>query len=290
MKILVLDIGGTFIKAGVCDQNGHLDIVKEYETKLQNGEKNLVEKLIQIISEYHGYEAIGISMAGLVNSEEGYIYENGNIPDLARIRLTEILQNQFKVQVKLDNDVNAAALGEKYYGAGKGLEDFLCLTYGTGIGGAIVIGSKLYKGHKGIAAEFGHMITHPLGNQCSCGRLGCYETYASTSALVKEASKLNRTYVSGRIIFAKENQEDAELEKVIQNWIFEIALGLTSLIHIFNPPVIILGGGVMEQEKLVELVSLKVKELIRDSYSDVKIVKASLGNKAGMLGASALYL
>ncbi|MEH7122609.1 ROK family protein [Bacillus sp. JJ1532] len=290
MKILAIDIGGTSIKIGLCNKHGHFEVMKEYETKVRNSEGNLVEKLINLISEFHEFDAIGISTAGLVNSEEGYIYSSENIPDLSGVNVKDILEKEFSIPVLVENDVNAAALGEKYFGVGKGLNDFLCLTYGTGIGGAIVLESKLYKGNKGIAAEFGHMITHPQGHKCGCGRLGCYETYASTSALVKKAKKINKDYLNGRIIFAEENQKDPKLAKVIQDWTFEVALGLTSLIHIFDPPAIIIGGGVMEQEHLIKKISMKVKELIMENYSDVSIIKASLGNKAGIYGAASLHL
>lgn len=290
MKILAVDIGGTSIKTGLCDKNGLFEITKEFQTQVKNEEGNLVEKLINIISGFKNFDAIGISTAGQVNSEEGYIYASENIPDLTGKRLKDILEKQFSLPVKVENDVNAAALGEKYFGAGKNLNDFLCLTYGTGIGGAIVLGSELIKGHKGMAAEFGHMITHPLGNKCPCGCLGCYETYASTTALVKKAKEINKDYLNGKVIFSNENQRDQKLEKVVQEWIFEVALGITSLIHIFDPPSIIIGGGVMEQEELINMISTKVKEMIMDSYADVSIIKASLGNKAGMFGAASLHL
>ncbi|MBY0121827.1 ROK family protein [Bacillus sp. S/N-304-OC-R1] len=292
MNILALDIGGTSIKAGVSDERGNLKDFNEYPTQLSGNQKNIVEKIKAIIADYHGFDAIGISTAGQVNSEEGYIiyYANDNIPNYTGTSLKDILEEQFNVPVEVENDVNAAALGEKYFGAGKKYENFLCLTFGTGIGGAIVLGSQLYKGHRGIAAEFGHMITHPNGRKCPCGRLGCYETYASTTALVSKAKEINTDFMNGKVIFAEENKIHFELQKVIQEWIFEVSLGLTSLIHIFNPSAIIIGGGVMEQEDLVHMVSLKVKELIMESFSDVVITKASLGNKAGMLGAALLHL
>lgn len=291
MNILALDIGGTSIKAGICDELGNIKNAKEYPTQLSSNEKNIVEKLKAIIAEYNGFDAIGISTAGQVNSEEGYIiYANDNIPNYTGTRLKDIFVEQFKVPVEIENDVNAAALGEKSFGAGKEYEHFLCLTFGTGIGGAIVLESELYKGHRGIAAEFGHMITHPNGRKCPCGGLGCYESYASTTALVNRAKEINNDFVNGKEIFSEEHQSNLELQKVIQDWIFEVSLGLSSLIHIFNPSAIIIGGGVMEQEKLVHMVSKKVKELIMESFSDVVITKASLGNKAGMLGAASLHL
>ncbi|WP_316568915.1 ROK family protein [Neobacillus sp. YIM B06451] len=291
MKILAADIGGTSTKVGLCSVDGKIESFKEYSTEWARTRLNPVDVLCEIFAEYSGFDAIGISTAGQVDSTEGnIIYANENIPGYTGARLRDIFQKRFGVPVKVENDVNAAALGEKHFGAGRGFRDFLCLTYGTGIGGAIILGGELYRGHTGSAAEFGHIITHPLGRPCNCGGKGCYEQYASTTALVRNAKEIDKLYNNGRIVFEKFFQGEAGVEKIVHEWVFEIALGLVSLIHTFNPPAVVLGGGIMEQELLVQMVSDKVKELIMESFSDLNILKAELGNKAGVLGAASLHL
>lgn len=282
MKILAIDIGGTSIKACISDIDGNIENYQEFDSESQKGGKFLVDKIINIIEGYNGFEYIGISTAGQVHSEEGYIiYANENIPNYTGMRIKDILEDKFKVPVKVENDVNAAALGERRFGAGRGISDFLCLTYGTGIGGAIVIDSSIYKGHNGVAAEFGHIMTH---------RDGFYESYASTTALVRKAREISEDYRDGRTIFERLNQGDLQIKALLENWAFEVALGLISLIHIFNPSTIILGGGIMEQDIIVEMVENKTREMIVESFSDVNILKAKLGNKAGLLGAVSLFL
>jgi len=292
MKILAIDIGGTSIKLCLADESGNISNFKEYDSEAKMGARHLIARIIQLITmNYTDFQAIGISTAGQVNKEEGsIIYANENIPNFTGMQVKDVFEAKFNVPVVVENDVNAAALGEKHYGAGKRYQDFLCLTYGTGIGGAIVYNSNIYRGFNGCAAEFGHIILHPGGKRCTCGHLGCYEMYGSTTALVKKALEIDKKYVNGREVFEGLEQGNVELEKIMSKWITEVAYGLVSLTHIFNPQAIILGGGVMEQNSLVTLVNSKVKEMIMESYSEVAIVKASLGNKAGLLGAVSLHL
>ncbi|MRH41161.1 ROK family protein [Aquibacillus halophilus] len=291
MKLVGVDIGGTSIKLCISNEKGVIEFFKEYDSESKKGGKYLVEKLIKIISEFSDFDAIGISTAGQVDNLKGEItYANENIPNYTGTKLKQILESRFHVPVEVENDVKAAALGEKNYGSGKDFTDFLCLTYGTGVGGAIVMDSKLYHGSNRIAGEFGHIITHPSGLPCVCGGSGCYEMYASVTALVKKSIEVNGLYHNGRIIIDHYNQGNSMLEKVVEDWINEIAIGLISLIHAFNPHAIIIGGGIMERKEIVNMVSFRVKQLIIESFSEIKIINASLGNKAGVMGAISLHL
>jgi glucokinase len=179
MNVLAIDIGGTSIKICMTNKNGNISMYKEIDSEAMQGGPHLVDNLIQVIEEtYTEFEAIGISTASQVNSEEGtIIYANENFPNYKGMNLKSIFEDKFEIPVKVENDVNAAALGEKHFGAGQEFNDFLCLTYGTGIGGAIVIDSTVYKGLNGSAGEFGHLMLHPGGEKCNCGCVGCYEMY-----------------------------------------------------------------------------------------------------------------
>lgn len=286
MKIVALDIGGTSIKAGEVT-DGVLNSFSEFETNAKNGGEYVINRVKDIILQYKGFGAIGISTAGQVDSLQGTIrFANENIPGYTGMKVKEILQEQFRVPVAVENDVNSAAIGEAYFGAGMEQRDFICLTYGTGVGGAIIIDKKIYSGSTFSAAEFGHIVTHAGGRACNCGMHGCYEQYASTGALVRAAEKLDPTLFNGRKIFERIHEE--KVQKVVDEWINEILYGLASIIHIFNPSKIILGGGIMNEHYIIENIMTSLNDYIMPSYTDVKICQAMLGNKAGLLGAAYL--
>lgn len=291
MRIAGIDIGGTSIKLGIFNCSGDIIDFIEYDTESNNGGLYIMQTMIEKIEKFGQIDAIGISTAGQVDRHNGIIVqESANISQTSGLQIKKILEDHFNVPVKVENDVNAAALGENHFGIGRDYSDFLFLTYGTGVGGAIVVNSDLYYGKSGYAAEFGHMVTHGDGVLCNCGLRGCYEAYASTTALVRKAQKINPDLINGRLIFEKFRENDEQVNKLMNNWVEEIAIGITSLIHIFNPATIVVGGGIMEQEVLIQMISEKVNEMILESFAEVDIVKASLGNRAGMLGAVSLHI
>ena len=284
MKILVFDIGGTSIKYGVCVDDILLD-VKETPTNAKLGGRHIVDTLISLIKEQSDYDAIGISTAGQVNSKEGYIiYANQNIPGYTGTQIRKELEELFHVPVAVENDVNAAAMGEAVYGAGKDFSQFLMLTYGTGVGGASINNKEIYYGSSYSASEFGAIITHSDARLAGEDYFdGCYEKYASTTGLVKMAMNYNPELDNGRKIF--ENLQDPKINKILDCWVDEIMLGLATLTHIYNPPCIILGGGIMVQPLIMEKINEKKSRFIIPSFSHVNIIPASLGNSAGLLGA-----
>lgn len=286
MRIAVLDIGGTSIKSGIWTGR-EVTGIKEQETNAKKGGPYVMERVKEIIRSCRDVEAIGISTAGQVNSKEGYIrYANENIPDYTGMRIKSILEEEFHVPVAVENDVNAAAIGEGCFGAARSHHDFLCLTYGTGVGGAVVINKKVYTGSVYSAGEFGGIVTHPEDMAAGVPFSGCYEKYASATALVEKVSRYNQELNTGRKIF--EHMEDPPVKELVDRWISEIVYGLVSLIHIFNPSCIVLGGGVMAQPYILGRIQQQVGNHIMSSFSNVELVSAELGNTAGMMGAAYL--
>lgn len=285
-KIAALDIGGTSIKSGVW-VNKSVQEIREQDTNAKNGGCYVMERAKEILHSYSGFDAIGISTAGQVDSVKGQIrYANENIPGYTGMQVKEILEKEFSVPVAVENDVNAAAIGEAKFGAGKDQKDFLCITYGTGVGGAIVMDGRVYTGSAFSAGEFGGIIVHPEARKQGEPFSGCYEKYASTTALVRMAQEYDKTLDSGRKIFSR--IDESEIQALVGRWIDEIVYGLVSVIHIFNPSCIVMGGGVMAQPYIIRQVKEKTQAQIMDSFRNVELRQAELGNQAGLLGAAFL--
>ena len=284
MRIAALDIGGTSIKSGIWDGKQTLEL-KEWDTNASRGGACLMARAVAILHTYGDFDAIGISTAGQVDSEQGSIYyANDNIPGYTGTKIRDILEAEFGVPVAVENDVNAAALGELYFGAAKGAENFLCLTYGTGVGGAIVIDGSIYPGSTWSGGSFGGILTHPEAMEAGVEFSGCYEKYASTTGLVREAMKVDASLDNGRKIF--EAFDRPEIRAVIDRWIDEIVYGLISLIHIFNPSDILLGGGILAQAYIIREVRRRVDARISSGFSGVNLLQTGLGNQAGLMGAA----
>lgn len=287
MRILCFDIGGTFIKYGLCDENFNLLEKDKIPTLAENGGQSIIERVIEIIEQYDSIDRVAVSTAGQVDSENGIVvYSTDNIPYYTGMRVKSLIENKTGIPTFVENDVNSAALGEAHFGAAKGVSDFVCLTLGTGIGGAIFLNNKLYKGSTSSAGELGHMIIHSGGKQCTCGGEGCYECYASASALIKAVNKVSPVELNAFQIFEKENIEKPEIRSEIDKWIDEIIVGLVNIIYIFNPSMIVLGGGIMNEDYIIELIDRKIYTRLMDNFKNVKIVRPKLGNDAGMIGAA----
>ena len=265
--------------------------MRESPPEARFGGRDLMEKAEDIISCYrtqYEFERIGISTTGQVDPMEGRIlYANQNVPDYTGTRVREQMEAAFGMPVTVENDVNAAGIGEAVFGAGIGQRHFICMTIGTGIGGAVFLDGRLYRGSSFSAGEFGAMVMYPGQRDASRDMFsGCYEKFASTTALVERVRRSCPQITDGRAVFA--HLDDGAVREIVDDWIGEIVNGIVTLIHIFNPAALIIGGGVTEQDYVFSAVRERVRREIIPVFRNVVIRKAVLGNMAGMYGVGAL--
>lgn len=287
MRYLTLDLGATAVKSALFDSEGRIEQSYECASNGNLGAKAFIQSAYSVITRYRDYNGVGIACTGQVDAKSGRIvYANRNVDGLTGTELGSWMETKLGVPVTVDNDANAAALGEGAFGAARGVDDFICVSFGTGIGGAIVINRKVYGGQSGVAGEIGHILTHPGGLQCACGGHGCYEQYASVTALMRSVQQEFPKYRNGRELFAA-LETRPELCRMVDRWIDEIAYGLTTLTHIFNPSLFVLCGGVMDQPYVLKRLERVFAPQIITSFRPVRLKPAQLGSLAGAYGAYA---
>ena len=302
---LGLDIGGTFVK-GVCmTASGEILAEGKCETGCDKGGAamcdNIAALCARLKTNVQGQLAgVGAGCPGMISG--GVVKFAGNL-GLKEFPLAAELSSRLGVAVKVTNDANAAALGEAAFGAGKNYKNSILVTLGTGVGGGIIIDGKLFEGGCSAGAEIGHMVIERHGDMCTCGRRGCFERYASASALTRRTkyameedagsamwSKYTSVNCTGKTAF-EFMDTDRSAKEVVDWYIKYLACGLVNLANIFRPEVIMLGGGVAAQgERLTKpLQEIMDREVFGgNGYAAVTIVTASLGNSAGAMGAAAL--
>ena len=212
----------------------------------------------------------------------------GNFPNYIGSPIKAALEEDFGLPVTVANDANCMTLGEVWVGAAQGCTDVIGVTLGTGVGGGILTGGRLLEGARGLGGELGHYRTHALdGVDCTCGAKGCWERYAATTALVRAAQEKNPDWKDGRAIFAAAEAGDETVLALLDAWTDEIAQGLAGMVHIFNPQLILIGGGVSAQQKLlIEPIAAKVKASVMPAFAEgLEVRAAQLHNDAGMVGA-----
>lgn len=295
MKVIGLDIGGTAVKYGLLDENGVILELGEFPTEAEKGVENLFKNICGVIDKYLSDDILGIAVSGTgqIDGTIGKVI-GGNpiIPGWIGTNLVEKLEDRYKIPAVLENDVNCAALGEKWLGAGKNSENFVCLTIGTGIGGGIILNGDIFRGDTYVAGEFGHIQIVKSGEECLCGKKGCYERYASATALVKMVKEKTGKTLNGKEIFELEKSGDKEIKEIVDRWIDYFTDGLSTIAYIFNPPLVVIGGGVTKQgEYLLNRILVSLDSKLGINYKkNFKIKFAELGNNAGILGAEYLLL
>lgn len=302
---LGVDIGGTFAKIGMAEEDGNFLYTSEYPVDFDGYETPILDTVIKssgFFLEEHGVapeqvRGIGVSATGSVNTVTGVVDGGvGHIRNWVGSRIKERMEERFHVPTYVLNDANAAALGEVWLGAAAGRRNVVAVTVGTGVGGGIIVNSELLLGRDGFAGEIGHMVMDYGGAPCPCGNRGCWEQYASATALVRMVRQevaegkiegITPEEIDGRRIFEEMEKGSQEMIQVADRWMDFIAAGIVSMVHIFNPETVILGGGVSAQKELfVEPVRRKVAASVRPEFAGgLEIVPAKLANRAGMAGA-----
>jgi glucokinase len=311
LPVLVIDLGGTKMLAAIISNEGQVLAQERILTLADEGPESVINRMLSVIDRLltltdiapHQLDSISIAAAGVINLDQGIITVSPNLPGWHNVPLRDIMNEKYKINTFLVNDANAAALGEHRFGAGKGVNNLIYLTVSTGIGGGIIINGKLYSGSCGIAGEIGHMSIDINGPRCNCGNIGCLEVLASGTAVAKEAirrvshgeeSSLTRI-VEGKLenITAKEvalaaQEGDSLASEVISRAATFLGIGMVNLVNIFNPEMIIVGGGMA---KMGDLLLNPARRIVKErafplAAQAVRIVPAQLGDNAGVLGAA----
>ena len=299
-----VDVGGTKVLAGLVDEEGRITRRVSRSTDVDAGTSSLVDALEDLLAE--GGEkpaAIGVGVAAYVEYPGGRIAFAPNLsyddPDIGRA-----VKDRFSLPVSVENDANAAAWAEHRFGAGRGVDDMLMLTVGTGIGGGIVIGGRLYRGDRGLAAEVGHMTIVDGGPGCACGQRGCLEALASGTAIGRmardgiggeqdsillEMAGGRAAKITGALVSEAAWAHDQYAAGILERAGRFLGVGLASLTNAFDPRLIVIGGGGADAgEYLIEPARLELRNRMAGRREAPDVVTATLGNDAGVIGAAAL--
>ncbi len=309
-----VDIGGMTIKVGLVNENGKIVLSRAFATEQEKGFKSMVARtaeMVRALLDEANYSlldlgGIGFGIPGTVDSKKGMIVSAVNI-GCKNEKLVEEMSQYFNVPIAVGNDANMAALGEQRFGAGKGHENVVMITLGTGIGGGIIIDGKLYEGNGGAGGEVGHQIIVVDGEQCNCGRRGCWERYASATGLINQtkyamADNANSLMhkiasenggVDGKTAFLAKDAGDEAGRNVVEQYLHYLSEGLLNLAYVLHPEMFIIGGGISHEGKnVMDPLREKLNESLQSSgmLPLIEIVQASLGNNAGIIGAAALVM
>ncbi|WHH56911.1 ROK family protein [Petroclostridium sp. X23] len=307
-----IDLGGTNIAVGVVDKKGnilHKDSVSTRASRHYSEiMRDMAELSLKIVADakvhIEDIESVGIGSPGTPDNDRGLLVYSNNI-NFYNAPIRQEMQRYINLPVYIDNDANCAALAEAIAGGAKDVNDSITITLGTGIGSGIIINKKIYTGFNFAGGELGHTVIQINGEPCTCGRKGCWESYASATALIrqtKEAAKENpesllykmingdMDKVRGKTAFDAAKAGDPIGQKVVDNYISYLAIGITNVINIFQPEVLLIGGGICKEGDylLNPLREQVAQEVYSRDIAQTQIKTAQLGNDAGIIGAAML--
>ena len=291
-----LDLGGTNLRAAAIDQTGKMIDRVAGTTNLSEGREVVVADMVEAIRTLRDrlgrteLSGIGVVVPGFMNLEEGMIVNSNNLSTLEGFPIRDRLEESLETPVALENDANAAALGEKWMGAGRDVEDLVLLTLGTGIGGGIISGGKVLHGYMGMGGELGHMTVVPNGNPCGCGNRGCVEKHASAQAISVMARLSGLGDITSQECFHLAQSGNEKAQMVFLSMGEALGIAVANLVNIFNFPLYLIGGGALaawDQFAPHMLAEVKRRSLTYRA-SNTRVEKATLGSDAGLFGAAYL--
>jgi glucokinase len=305
--VIGVDLGGTNLRTALVSPAGVVLAKRKEASLASEGHHKVVARLLRNITEQRetaiqqGLEvsAVGVGAPGVILSGEGVVVTSPNFPDWNNLPLRQELEKVLCLPVFIENDANAAALGEQWRGAAKDVASMIFLTLGTGVGGGIVYEGRIWEGAHGMAGEVGHMTLEPEGRKCGCGNRGCLEMYASSRGIVMSyidaappGAALGAGSITSADIYRAAGEGEPLAVKVMQEMGRYLGIGIASLINILNPQMVVIGGGVKDAWQL--FIEATREEIRRRAFSypaeRTEIVPSVLGDDAGMVGAAALAL
>lgn len=304
--VLAADLGGTNLRMAAVNANGEILHRVKIDTPQAQHAQEIVQAIVAAAEECRKQikrgeiKAIAVAVPATVSAEKGIILKAPNVPALDGFRFTAAVSSELNLPCILENDANAAAIGEHAFGAARGFSTAIAVTLGTGVGGGVIINGRILRGIDGTAGEVGHICVEPFGAPCGCGSRGCLEQYASATAVVRLARELENQYpatilrsrlklTSADIYQAGKEGDELALE-VFRQMGFYLGIALADLVNVLNPEVVVVGGGASAGWDLfIHHVQEQIhKRAFREPAERVKIVKAKLGDDAGTLGAAHL--
>ena len=300
-KVIGFDIGGTNMRAAVVDQAGSISDARSVETPINQGPDAIVDAaaaFVSSVSSRAAIAAIGLAVANIVNIRKNRLTSSPNIPDLNNFDLAGALSARSGFDVFLENDANAAAIGEHWLGAGKGADHIVCITLGTGVGGGIIVDGEPLYGADGAAGEIGHICLDRDGPPCGCGSNGCLEQFASGTAIVRMTKELLSKYpesvLHSQLNFSPKDAYDAAMDgdraslEAFSEAGMYLGTAMAALVNLFNPELVVITGGVAAAWDL--FIEPAKEELFKRAFQQpaerVKIVRGTLRDDAGVLGAA----
>lgn len=293
-----LDLGGTNLRAAAIEESGKMIHKVSGGTNLSAGREAVVDDMAAAINELRntcggGLAGVGIGVPGFIIMETGVITDSPNLPGFENFPIRDQIEQRLGAPVILENDANAAALGEKWMGAGREVNDLVLLTLGTGIGGGIICGGRVLHGFVGMAGELGHMTVNPTGNPCGCGNRGCLEKHASATAVTAMAKMQGLgDHLSSEAVYTLAAQGNEKAREIFVAMGEALGIALANLVGVFNYPLYLLSGGMLPAWDFFAPPMLA--EIQRRSFvyraTRPRVEKATLGNEAGLYGAAYLPL